>query len=130
MPIHFDRLLGSHEQALYLLGERAGVLASNLANADTPGFKARDVDFQAVLKGVAHGALAPAADHPRHIRTAPPAGGGAALQYRVPGQAALDGNTVDAQVEQAAFAENAVRYQATLRFLQRRFDGIRTALRG
>lgn len=136
MPINFDRVLGSHEQALYRFSERTGVLASNLANADTPGYKARDLDFKTALTN-AHGPnIELAADNVRHLRasdtlspsrTASPDG---ERLYRVPNHASLDGNTVDVEVEQAAFAENSVRYQATLQILRGRFEGIRKALRG
>jgi len=128
-PINFDSALGSHERALYLQARRAGVLASNLANADTPGYKARDLDFKAALSSARGSGVGLAATHPGHLR---PAGadlpGGPAL-YRSPTHSSLDGNTVDVQVEQAAFAQNAVQYQATLRFLSGRFKGMLNALR-
>lgn len=130
MPINFDRALGSHEQALYRFSERTGVLASNLANADTPGYKARDLDFKAALNGARNGGLELVADDARHMQSSDTGAPGGALLYRVPHQASLDGNTVDEEMEQAAFAENSVRYQATLQFLRGRFEGIRKALRG
>jgi len=130
VPINFDSALGSHERALYLQARRAGVLASNLANADTPGYKARDLDFKAALGAARGDQVRLAATHAGHQR---PAGadlpGGPAL-YRQPTHSSLDGNTVDAQVEQAAFAQNAIRYQATLQFLGGRFKGMLNALKG
>lgn len=128
MPISFDRALGSHEQALYRLSERTGVLASNLANADTPGYKARDLDFKTALTSARGPGLV--ADNTRHLTASTTSSAGGELRYRVPNHASLDGNTVDVEMEQAAFAENSVRYQATLQLLRGRFEDIRKALRG
>lgn len=130
MTISLDSALGIHTEALRVRERRTEVLAGNLANADTPGFKARDLDFNAVLaqQGAAN-RLATTA--PAHIGApAPGAPGSAQLLYRVPVQSALDGNTVDPHLEKAAFAENAVRYQATLTILGSRINGLMTAIRG
>ena len=117
----FDKLFGIHATALPPYGQRLGVLAGNIANADTPGYKARDIDFAAVLgqgltpfPGEAGGAapLAVATTSALHIATATADGPAADILYRNPYQASLDGNTVEMAVEQAAFAENNVRYQA------------------
>lgn len=129
-----DPLFGIHTQALSLWQRRAEVLASNLANADTPGYLARDVDFRSALaaqSGEAGGDLALAATEPGHL-AAPgsDAVSGAALKYRVPLQPSMDGNTVDAQVEQAAYAENSVRYQASLTFITAQIRMLRTAITG
>ncbi|HEX7111304.1 MAG TPA: flagellar basal body rod protein FlgB [Mizugakiibacter sp.] len=129
-----DPLFGIHTQALSLWQRRAEVLASNLANADTPGYRARDVDFRSALaaqSGEAGGDLALAATEPGHL-AAPDrdAVTGAALKYRVPLQPSMDGNTVDAQVEQAAYAENSVRYQASLTFITAQIRMLRTAITG
>ena len=127
MPSQTD-VLGIHSQALALRARRAEILATNLANADTPGYQARDLDFRAVLAGV--GAAAPVSvTDPRHL-------GGAdtdsdyAVSYRVPLQASLDQNTVDVQAERAAFLDNAMRYQASLTFMNGRIRGLLAALRG
>lgn len=128
MPINFDKALGSHEQALYLQSRRAGVLASNLANADTPNYKARDLDFSAALRQAGHG-VRMAATNPHHLQSRGAGLPGGELQYRIPNAPSLDGNTVDVDTEQAAFAENALHYQATLRFLSGRFRGIKNALK-
>jgi flagellar basal-body rod protein FlgB len=108
-------------------------LARNLANADTPNFKARDIDFRSAL-AKAGGADAPVrmtATHTGHIATGNVAEGGMPeLKYRVPLAPSLDGNTVDTQLEQAAFAENAVRYQASLTFLGAKFRALMTAITG
>jgi flagellar basal-body rod protein FlgB len=130
MPISLDSALGIHAQALQLRSRRAELLAQNLANADTPGYKARDIDFKQAL-GVAQGAGALKATQPGHIQ--PGAINGAnTIQtgYRNPHQPSLDGNTVDVQVEQAAFARNAVDYQTSLQFLNSRIRGLLTAIRG
>ncbi len=128
MAINFDKALGSHEQALYLQSRRAGVLASNLANADTPDYKARDIDFRSALQQAGH-SVRLVATNPNHIQARGADLPGGELLYRVPSQSSLDGNTVDIDAEQAAFAENALRYQATLKFLSGRFRGMVNAMK-
>lgn len=128
MPASIDRVFGVHAQALQLRAQRGELIASNLANADTPNYKARDVDFRAALDN-AQSATAMKSTHAAHI--SPVNGSGTAhTGYRVPSQASLDGNTVDTQVEQARFSENAVRYQTTLRFLSGKISGMMLAIRG
>ncbi|KAA3627619.1 MAG: flagellar basal body rod protein FlgB [Proteobacteria bacterium] len=130
MPINIDSALGIHTDALALRARRAEVLASNLANVDTPNYKARDFDFRTVLDRAQQGAGMLKVSHPAHI---PSAGANAAmpeLAYRMPLHASLDGNTVDASQEQAAFAENALQYRASLTFLNSRIRGLLTAIRG
>jgi flagellar basal-body rod protein FlgB len=129
--MNFDKVFGIHEQALELRARRAEVLASNLANADTPGYKARDLDFKAILRGQMDGpASRLKTTRPGHIQ----AGAGGlplgALKYRNPQQPSLDGNTVEAEREQVEFSANAVRYQASLRFLEGRIRTLRTAITG
>ena len=127
-----DKIFGIHAQALNLRAERAGLLAANLANADTPNFKARDVDFRSVL-GAQAGAnkVSMRVTNPNHQR---PAGLGGfndvTLKYRIPQQPSLDGNTVDEQVEKSEFSSNAVRYMASLKFMERKVSGIIRTLRG
>ena len=123
-------LFGIHTQALDLWQRRTEVLANNLANADTPGYLARDVDFRKVLATASDAAngVALETDAPGQI-------GGAgrsaeALAYRVPTQPSMDGNTVDAQVEQAAFAANGVHYQASLSFITAQIRMLRMAING
>lgn len=130
MAISFDKALGDLPAQLALYGKRSTVLASNLANADTPGFKARDIDFRSVLAAADAGQMALKTTRPGHISTAGDASGGADLLYRVPVQPSLDGNTVNTQVEQAEFTENAVRYQSTLTFLNGKFKGLKLAITG
>ncbi|HEY1724414.1 MAG TPA: flagellar basal body rod protein FlgB [Steroidobacteraceae bacterium] len=123
MALNLDSYLGVHAQALTLEAQRTELLAANLANADTPNYKARDIDFKTAL------AAAGAADGAAGTR---PAAATAAsnIKYRVPMAPSLDGNTVDTQLEQAAFAENSVRYQATLTFLNARLKELMTAIVG
>ena len=135
MAINFDSAFGPHAAALSLRSQRAGVLAANLANADTPGFKARDFDFRAALDNATGESDAPMQrTNPAHLDTGGNRadGGGLrpALGFRASTQPTLDGNSVDMQTERAAFTENAVRYQVSLNLLQGRIQGLRTALRG
>jgi flagellar basal-body rod protein FlgB len=127
----FNNIFGIHEQALLLHGQRIGVLANNMANADTPNFKARDIDFSAVLGATGENApLALSVTDGAHIIPLDdelPAG---TLQYRNPYQASLDGNTVEMAVEQAAFSENNVRYQASLQFINSRIAEMQFAIAG
>jgi len=114
-----DKEIDFVQTALNLRSRRQEVLAANIANADTPNYKARDLDFSAALKramGVAGGALPMAKTADRHLDGAG-AGGAAAggqLKYRAAVQPSLDGNTVDADVERAHFADNAMHYQFLL----------------
>jgi flagellar basal-body rod protein FlgB len=122
-----ESILGVHESALLFRARRMEVLAANLANADTPRYKARDMEFSAVLDGVAPAKLK--ITNARHIDAAPAAGSDA-LKYRNPHQPALDGNTVETDLELARYAENAVGYQASLMFANNRISTLRTALAG
>ena len=119
---------GIHTQALALRGRRAEVLATNLANADTPGYQARDLDFAAVLAEQGDNGALQVTDT-RHLGGTDP-DFNFALRYREPLQASLDNNTVDVQAERAAFADNSMRYQASLTFLNGRIRGLMSALRG
>jgi flagellar basal-body rod protein FlgB len=126
----FQNVFGIHEQALLLHGQRLGVLAENIANADTPNYKARDIDFSAVLSGTESEAMPLAVTHAAHIALSEPGQGSADLKYRNPYQASLDGNTVEMPVEQAAFAENNVRYQASLGFINSQIAELSLAING
>ncbi|WP_260925016.1 flagellar basal body rod protein FlgB [Novosphingobium sp. 9] len=110
-------LFGIHAKALELRSQRMGLLASNIANAGTPGYKAKDIDFAAALRASAAGTDVDSAAK-------------GAEQYRVPLMPSLDGNTVELQTEQVAFSENAVGYSATLEFIRGRVDTTTRALRG
>lgn len=134
MPSSIDNYLGVHAAALTLRSQRTEVLAANLANADTPGYRARDIDFKRALaaaSGQSSGGVHLATTRAGHIGAATANGTPAPeLKYRVPLAPALDGNTVDGQLEQAAFAENTVRYQATLSFISSKFRALMTAITG
>ncbi len=130
MPISIDKALGALPDHLSLYGKRSSLLASNLANADTPGFKARDIDFERALQRAGSNQLAMKTTHRSHLGGPASSDSDPELLYRVPTQPSLDGNTVDSQVEQAQFAENALRYQSTLTFLNGKFRGLRLAIKG
>lgn len=131
MATKLDASLAFHQNALNLRAYRQQVLAGNIANADTPNYKARDIDFQAALQAAGQGqAVTMAATRPGHIQGAAGPNGRAEALYRVPDQPTLDGNTVDAQKESAAIAETATRYQASLQFLDQRIRGLRMAITG
>jgi len=112
-----ESLFGIHGTALELRSQRMGLLTSNIANAATPGYKARDIDFAAALKAAEGGASASQAVN-------------GAVRYRVPVMPSMDGNTVEMATEQTAFAENAVGYSATLQFIKGRVENITRALKG
>lgn len=133
MPLNLDSYLGVHADALKLQSRRMDLIANNLANVDTPSYKARDIDFRAALAAASGGPDAPvtlATTNPNHVGSDPVSQSSAELKYRVPLAPSLDGNTVDAQQEQAAFADSTVRYQATLTFLSARFKSLMTAITG
>jgi flagellar basal-body rod protein FlgB len=136
MPLNLDQYVSVHATALDVRARRGELIANNLANADTPGYQARDIDFRQAMARAA--GETPAAGVQLSTTNAGHIGGNTSanattnpdLKYRTPLAPALDGNTVDAQVEQAAFAENAVRYQATLTFLNSKFRGLLAAITG
>lgn len=140
MKIGFDNALGPHAAALSLRSQRTEVLAGNIANADTPGYHARDVNFEAELnkqlQGQSQGQLQGASQsrvrttHAQHLPTNAAQTTGVELLYRSPLMGSFDGNSVDTQLEQAAFAQNNMQFQAALRFLNGRFQGLMTAVRG
>jgi len=112
-----EGLFGIHAAALELRSQRMGLITSNIANAATPGYKAKDIDFAAALKAKTQGMDVDQA-------------ASAATLYRVPLMPSLDGNTVELPTEQVAFSENAVGYSATLSFIAGRVNTITRALKG
>ena len=124
-----DNALGISPQVLALRMKRMNLLTANIANADTPNYKARDIDFRAALASAnasqarmdttkaGHIALSGTAEQPQ-------------VQFRSPLQESTNGNTVDAQSEHAAFMENAMRYQASIQLLDNRINGIKKAIKG
>ncbi len=135
MALNINDQFDLHSRVLGLANQRLELLADNVANADTPNYKARDIDFRSAMAsagqpGTLGGDLPMAATRTGHIQA-----GGAGPNttnplYRMPDQPSLDGNTVDSQKENAAIAETAVRYQATLTFLSSRIRGLRDAITG
>ncbi|MCX4029911.1 flagellar basal body rod protein FlgB [Endozoicomonas sp. SM1973] len=134
MAINFDQALGIHPQALLLRGKRAELLADNLVNSDTPGFKARDIDFKQVLNRVneaqqSGNKLPLQQTHQDHL-VGLSQKQDADLLYRIPIQPAIDGNTVDTQQEYAIYARNAMDYQSSFEFLNSKFKGLIKAIKG
>jgi flagellar basal-body rod protein FlgB len=124
-----NQALGVHEQALQVKSRRLEVLAQNIANADTPHYKARDIDFKAVMKQTQHQDNAMKTTSQGHFAV----GQGLdadGMRFRTPFNTAFDGNTVEMSVEQAQYGKAAADYQATLNFLESRVSGVRKALRG
>ena len=122
-----DNYIGVHAQALQVRTKKTELIASNLANADTPGYKAKDIDFRVALAR-ASGDGGMNKTHPRHLDF-----GGAdsdLVQFRVPTQPSVDGNTVEAHVEKGEFLDNTMRYQATLQFLGGKFKSLKSAIKG
>lgn len=112
-----DKIFALNGGALQLRSQRLNMLASNIANASTPGYKAKDLDFDLAMKQAQNGGSLQQAmrDH---------------TGYRVPLQPSLDGNTVELSVEQTLFAENAIQYRTTLSFMQSQVSSIQRALKG
>ena len=132
--------LSYHGDALKLRAERQRVLAANIANADTPNYKAMDFDFKAALHNATSGlgsntsaAVGALRTDPRHLATSTPstlALSGVDLQYRTPDQLSIDGNSVEMDTERASFADNAVRYEASVRFLNAQIKALTMAIQG
>jgi flagellar basal-body rod protein FlgB len=112
-----ESLFGIHGAALEVRSQRMGLLSSNIANAATPGYKARDIDFKTALDARLNGAGSGAATAKAEL-------------YRVPLMPSMDGNTVELATEQVAFSENAVGYATTLSFIQSRVETLTRAIKG
>lgn len=133
MAISIDKHFGIHQHALELRSQRASVLANNIANADTPGYKARDLDFQSMLQarmGEPSDQLTLKTSNQSHTSTLLQADTISGLKFRNPSQPAIDGNTVDAQVEKTEFARNTMEYQAAFEFLNGKVKSLLSAIRG
>ena len=128
--MNLSNAFGIYEQALQLRARRSEVLAANLANADTPGYKARDFDFKSMLRREMSAPVRLASTHQGHIQPDNTLVPTAQMMYRIPQQPSLDGNTVEVEREQVEYSANAVSYQASLRFLEGKIKGIRTAIKG
>ncbi|WIM06744.1 MAG: flagellar basal body rod protein FlgB [Candidatus Nitricoxidivorans perseverans] len=129
-----DQELRFNQMALGVRAQRQELLASNIANADTPHYKARDIDFRSALEGAlsgrADGALAVRRTSPGHLEGEGGGRFGAAVLYRSEFQAAVDGNTVNMDVERSAFAENAIQIEAALTFVREKFRHMQAAIQG
>lgn len=122
-----NNALGIHEHALPLRNRRMQVIAENIANADTPHFKAKDINFSKALDAARSSPMRATQSHHFAVGDLPGADG---MMFRTPFNASADGNTVEMSVEQARYGKAAGDYQATLAFLENRISGIRKALRG
>jgi flagellar basal-body rod protein FlgB len=123
-----ENAFGIHERAIAVRNRRVELISQNIANADTPNYKARDIDFKKLIAGV-EGMKVMATDK-RHYEIAHLENTPDGLKFRVPFNSATDGNTVEMSVEQAQYSKATADYQATLMFLENRIAGIRKALRG
>lgn len=135
MVDRLDNAFRFNQQAVSLRAQRQEVLSANIANADTPGYKARDFDFNAALRnamGTSSVQRLPNTElnltASAHIPAKAVAFGEAPLLYRTPYQPSLDGNTVDMDAERVAFADNTLRYQGSVTLLSQRIRGMLTAL--
>jgi len=129
MPVNFNNAFGIHDDALLLFERRTQLLSENIANADTPNYKARDIDFNQVLQQAQNDSVKLRTTNKGHINLSQQAFS-SDVQYREVEQSAADGNTVDTQKEKAAFGENALRYQLSMNILTRKIKGLKTAFRG
>ena len=130
-----DDLLNFHTQALRIRDQRQQVLASNIANADTPNYKARDLDFKAALQGALQGSAAAggatlATTSSGHLAGNPGLAAEAGLLYRTPAQGSVDGNTVNMDSERAAFADNAVHYEFNLTRITQQIKSMLAVIQG
>lgn len=130
MSISLDQEFGLPALALNLRAERTQLLADNIANADTPNYKARDLDFRNALRQAENHSGRLLTTNARHIQPVSLSVGNPTIQYRVPANPSLDGNTVELEREQARFAQNTVEYQAALNFLGNRISGLLGAIKG
>lgn len=126
-----DKLFGVSPAVLALRSKRFELISANLANADTPGYKAKDIDFAQALSQMQQQreGLGNRQTHSRHF-SSESMGFGTQPLFKVPAQPTMDGNTVETDKEHAAFMDNAIRYQASLNFLNGRIKSMLTALRG
>ena len=134
MAISFDKAFGIHQYTIGARAARAEVLSANIANADTPGYKAKDLDFSAALQQAQSGmesGFSLATSNERHISSTISSGLTSSIKYRNPDQPDTgDGNSVDVQRERSAFLENGLEYQASLEFLNSRISGLLKAIKG
>ncbi len=127
-----DSTFRFYQDAANLRAHRQQLIASNIANADTPQYKSRDINFNTALQGALTGgtAVTLATSTPRHIAPDTGISGGAPLLYRSDVQGSVDGNTVDMDVERSQFAENAIHYEANITFINNQIRMMLTAIQG
>lgn len=133
MTSKLDDAIRFQQSALNLRAYRQQLLAGNIANADTPNFKARDIDFSASLQGALSarsGNSVLARTSARHLGSGNENPGGAQVLYRTPLQPSIDGNTVDMNAERTRFADNAIHYEANLTFISGQFKTLLAAIQG
>ncbi len=129
-------IFGISGEALLVRKERMAVLANNIANADTPNFKARDIDWRRAIAAAHEGSKSGEFNinlkktNAMHITGSANLNTSQFLKYRIPTQPSLDGNTVETHIEKAKFMENAMQYQFSLERINSRISGIRSTLRG
>lgn len=129
MAISFSKAFAGHDKTLEFRSARAAVLANNIANADTPNYKARDISFDSLLSDESN-KLKLAGTNSRHIAGEGFASESEGLLYRNANQPSLDGNTVDMQREQAEYAQNSMQFDTSFMFLDRKISGMKKALIG
>jgi len=129
-----DSFFGANAQSLLVRARRAEILASNIINADTPNYKAKDLDFNAILNSSNNATsvkpVSVNSNHDKHISNSLSNSYSLQTKYRVPEHPSLDGNTVDSHIEKSQFTENAVRYQISLGLLNNKIQGLISTLRG
>ena len=132
MGMSFEKALGEFEPALRLRAARANVISSNLANVDTPNYKARDFDFHAALQSQMdrQSPTRLTVSRSGHIAIPQASQGTFENLYRIPGQPSIDGNTVEEHVEHAEFLKNTLDFQTTFTVLNGRFKGLTKAIKG
>ena len=124
MSISMDEALGIHQYAIGVRAERARVISSNLANIDTPGYLAKDIDFKASLQRIEQTLSSTGSVQPHNLDLS------SSTKYRIPMQASMDGNTSELSTEQAAFSSNSMDFQMSLTFLKMKISGLRSAIEG
>ena len=124
-----DNYLAVHARAISLRTARAEILAGNLANADTPGYRAKDINFQQILQDAGSGTPGLKTTHKSHLELGDQYAGTQLIMRDSP-QGSLDQNTVDSEFERAQFADNDIRYQASIQFINSRISGLIRAIRG
>ncbi|MBJ7549105.1 flagellar basal body rod protein FlgB [Marinomonas ostreistagni] len=129
MAISFKDAFAGHDQMLLFRTERASVLANNIANADTPNYKARDISFEDMLSSERERMTLSGSDD-QHIHAESSLATSDELLYRNTSQPSLDGNTVDMQREQAEYAQNSLQFDTSFMFLDRKISGMKKALTG